>query len=218
MSFNFGVFVSIVFLTFFLVGAAQFIYRGHVLPGALFALGALGFVTPPAILPAAGNLLDGVELPAYFHTTTILGPNGKRFALTSHLSRVQRYDRAGRFERGWFVNSGGGLVEIRLTTDGKIAVASWRPRQVELFNADGSSAGSPRRFSMETTKAMCPANTILCLYLVAGMTVQNPTPADNPSLRWNTVLLFPLWSPVIAWLLLACGGVIPALRERLRQK
>jgi hypothetical protein len=62
-----------------------------------------------------GTLLDGVELPAHFETTTIVGPGGKRYALTSHLSRVQRYDKAGRFERGWFVKSGSGWVEIGLT-------------------------------------------------------------------------------------------------------
>jgi hypothetical protein len=225
----FGLLISIIFLTFFLVVAAQLVYRGHVLSGALFALGALGFVPAIVILPAMGTLLDGVELPAHFETTTIVGPGGKRYALTSHLSRVQRYDRAGRFERGWFVGSGGGWAEIGLTTDDKIAVLAWRPRQVEIFNPDGSPAAPPRSFATRDKLAkrrdyLCPSEHHLCPseYLIEGVALQNPTPASNPSVRWNTLLLFPLWHPFVAWLLMFCGmmlgGIVPALRERWGQR
>jgi hypothetical protein len=205
----FGLLICIAWLAAFLSMAAWLFYRGQVLSGALLALGALGFVAVPVILTTTGTLLDGVELPAFFHATTILGPDGKRFALTSHLSRVQRYDRCGRFERGWFVNSGGGRVEIGLTTDGKIAVLAWRPRQVEIFNPDGSPAVPPKSFSTLAKVAMrrddlCPSEHHLCPseYLIEGVALQNPTPADNPKPHWNTVLLFPLSSPLVAWLLM----------------
>jgi hypothetical protein len=184
-------------------------------------LAASGFgVVPAIILPAMGSLLDGVELPAYFETTTIVGPGGGRYALTSHLSRVQRYGKAGRFEKGWFVR-GGGWVEIGLTTDDKIAVLVWRPRQVETFNPDGSLAVPPTSFATQDKLTarrdyLCPSEHYLCPseYLIEGVSLQNPTPVNNPGFRWNTLLLLPLWHPIVAWLLLTCGIVIPALQTR----
>ncbi|HEY1244181.1 MAG TPA: hypothetical protein VGF29_05050 [Hyphomicrobiaceae bacterium] len=213
--------ISIAWLTFCVAIVVQLVRRGHVLSGALFALGASGFgVVPVIILPAMGSLLDGVELPAYFGTTTIVGPRGKRYALIRDLSRVQRYDKAGRFEKGWFVG-GGGWVEIGLTTDDKIAVLVWRPRQVEMFNPDGSPAGQPISFPTLAKVAtrrdyLCPSENLLCPseYLIEGVSLQNPTPVNNPGFRWNTLLLLPLWHPIVAWLLLACGIVIPALQAR----
>ena len=103
---------------------------------------------------AAGTLLQNVELPAFFQTATIVTPDGRRFAATAPLSRVQRYDTAGRFETGWFVDSGGGSLAIGLTTDGKIAVAAARTRRVEIFNADGSPAGAPMPFTKRDKSLM----------------------------------------------------------------
>src|SRR5262245_30758760 len=73
-------------LGFFLAAAAWLVWKGHMFSGVLLALGALGWFAP-IILPAAGNRLRHVELPAFNETATIVGPAGRTFALTQHLSR-----------------------------------------------------------------------------------------------------------------------------------
>ena len=195
--------------------SAWLVWKGHLFSGLLLAVGTLGWFAP-LILPAAENRLRHIELPAFYETTTIAGPAGQTFALTQHLARLQRYDLAGRFEAGWFVGSRGGKVSIGVTTDGKIAVAAARTRRVEFFNPDGSPAGPPRPFTRESENLMSeylqPSE-----YRVEGVTFETPSAAKNPSVRWNTLVLLPLWSPVVAWVLLACGivGAIIATRGRL---
>ena len=51
-------------------------------------------------------------------------------------------------------------------------------------------------------------------YSVEGVTFETPTAAKNPSVRWNTLLLLPLWSPVVAWFLLACAIVAGIVATR----
>jgi hypothetical protein len=197
----------------FLISAAWHIFQGRPFSGVMLAWGALGFFTPPAIAPAASVLLENFELPAIYGTTTIQAPDGRRIAFTTHLARVQLYHRAGQFERGWFAKTAGGLAWVALTTDGKIAVAAVRTRKVEFFFWDGSSAGPPQPFTRRG-KETWPSD-----YLVDGVTFDRPVPAANPGLNWNTLLLFPLSHPFIAWLFLACGLITanyPWLEERWR--
>jgi hypothetical protein len=197
-----GILSILVGLGFFLAAAAWLLWKGHMFSGVLLALGTLGWFAP-AILPAAGNRLRHVELPAFYETATIVGPAGRTFAFTQHLSRLQRYDLAGRFEAGWFVDSAGGKVAIGVTTDGKIAVAAVRTRRVEFFNPDGSFAGPLRPFTRDPknwSDYLQPSEV-----RVDGVTFETPTVAKNPSVRWNTLLLFPLWGPEVAWFLGACG-------------
>jgi hypothetical protein len=51
-------------------------------------------------------------------------------------------------------------------------------------------------------------------YRVEGVAFEPPTVAKNPSVRWNTLLLLPLWSPVVAWFLLACAIVAGIVATR----
>jgi hypothetical protein len=131
------------------------------------------------------------------------------------ISRLQRYDGAGQFERGWFAKTAGGLASVGLTSDNKIAVAAARTRKVEFFNWDGSSAGPPQPFTRRGNRAssdyLSPSD-----YLVEGVTFERPVPAANPGLRWNAILLFPLSHPFIAWIFVVCGlltGNYPRLKE-----
>ena len=203
--------VGLAMLLGFLAAAGCLMRRGQKVSGALLALGAFGWFLP-VILPATGNLLRHVELPAFYETAAIAGPGGATFTLTQPLARLQHYDAAGDFERGWFVDSKGGTVSIAITTEGKIAVAAARTRHVEFFNPDGSSAGSPRPFTRGSKDLMSgylqPAE-----YRVDGVTFETPTAAKAPSARWNTLLLFPLWNPVLAWLL-AAGAIAGTWIER----
>jgi hypothetical protein len=91
------------------------------------------------------------------------------------ISRLQRYDGAGQFERGWFAKTAGGLASVGLTSDNKIAVAAARTRKVEFFNWDGSSAGPPQPFTRRGNRAssdyLSPSD-----YLVEGVTFERPVP------------------------------------------
>src|SRR5262245_61781641 len=197
------IWLYLLFLSCFLALAARHVWQGHMFSGVLIALGAVGFFAP-IVLIAAGDRLRHVELPTFYDTVTIGGPAGRAFALTGYLSRLQRYDLAGRFEDGWFVRSASGAVAIGVTTDGKIAVAAVRTRRVEFFNPDGSSAGPSKPFTgdFKNLSYLQPAD-----YRADGVTFETPTAARNPSVRWNTLLLFPLWHPFIALFLAACGLV-----------
>src|SRR5262245_36635293 len=174
-----GILFILAGLGFSLAAAARLVWKGKLFSGVLLAVGALGWFAP-LLLPAAGNRLQHVELPAFYETATIVGPAGRTFALTQHLSRLQRYDLAGHFEAGWFVNSAGGKVSIGVTTDGKIAVAAVRTRRVEFFNPDGSPAGPSKPFTTEPKNLMSgylqPAE-----YRVDGVAFEAPTVAKNPS-------------------------------------
>lgn len=109
--------------------------------------------------------------------------------------------------KGWFVASGGGPVAIGLTEDGKIAVAAVRTRQVEFFHLDGAPAGPPmpfsNRYKVQANNYLGPADRI-----VDGVAFQTAVRTDNPGPHWNTVLLFPLGSPLLAWALILCGIVL----------
>ena len=206
------IWLYLLFLSCFLALAARHVWQGHMFSGVLIALGAVGFFAP--IVPiAAGDRLRHVELPTFYDTVTIGGPAGRAFALTGYLSRLQRYDLAGQFEAGWFVRSSGGAVAIGVTTDGKIAVAAVRTRHVEFFNPDGSRAGPSKPFTGDFKNLMIgylqPAD-----YHANEVTFETPTIAKNPSMRWNTLLLFPLWHPFIAWFLLVCGALADGLKHR----
>lgn len=221
MGSNFAFLITAAMLGAFLIAATRLTFQGKPLSGVMLAAGAVGFFAPLAILPhpAARALLENVELPAIYGTATIQGPDGQRIAFTTHLARLQLYDGAGRFKRGWFANVAGGWASLGLTSDGKIAVAGARTRKMELFNWDGSSAGPTRPFTRRGKETsgdlLLPAE-----YLVDGMTFAEPVPTGNPSLHWSTLLLLPLSHPFIAWLLVMCGaaaGNYPRLKDYWKQ-
>jgi hypothetical protein len=200
--------VGLVFLAVLLAVAIRVVWEGKAFSGVLLAIGAFGFCAP-FILPVAGNLLRHVELPAFYETAAIVGPGGQTFTLTQHLARLQRYDKAGHFEAGWFVDSKGGAVSLGTTTDGKIAVAAARSRRVEFFNPDGTTERPSMEFT-RATKELMGRYLEPSEYRVDGATFETPVVVNNPAVRWNTLLLLPLWNPVIAWLLLG-GGIVAAV-------
>lgn len=211
--------IPILILIAWLVGAVRWVTRGHLLGGALMGLGALGFVGA-FLLPAAGAWLQQIELPPFFETTSILGPGGRTFTATIPTARIQRYDSNGRFETGWFVHSAGGIFRIGLTVDGRIAVASARTKQVEFFNSDGSASGRPQPcawFGGVQSGVLQPSDCP-----VWGVTFVNPTQTTGPGAHWQTLVLFPLWHPFVAWLLAVLGmlaiRIIGAPRVRVQSE
>lgn len=194
--------IPLVFLIVFLAFAVHLASRGDALCGALIGLGALGFFGA-VLLPATGAWLQHVELPPFFETTSIVGPGGRTFAATRPLARIQRYDSDGRFEAGWFVDTGGGPFAIGLTMDGRIAVAAGRTKRVEFFDQDGSSTRPSQPFtcsSGSTDGVLRPWNCQVDFVALA-----DPHEVGHPGAHWATLVLFPLWDPLVAWLLMVSG-------------
>ncbi|MGE0698571.1 MAG: hypothetical protein AB7O57_05700 [Hyphomicrobiaceae bacterium] len=175
--------------------------------------GAFGFLIAPD-LPAGGASLDRVELPAVV-ATSITARDGARYALIEHMRRVQRYDPTGRFERGWFVDSAGGLAGIGMTREGLVAVASYRRRHVELFDSNGMPVGAPVAIDVhwkgEWSKHLQPG-----ALAAPGLTIAATGHAPPPPTSWRTLALLPLWHPLVAWLMMLVAFA-PSMRGWARR-
>ncbi|MFG1343553.1 hypothetical protein V5F59_01545 [Xanthobacter autotrophicus DSM 431] len=191
--------------------ALRLMRAGHGVAAVLTVLGALGFFGG-FLLPNLGSLLDHVELPAFFFTTTIAGPDHSMVALTGAFGRVQRYDMDGNFRAGWFAHTGGASGALGMTTDGAIAVASTRTKEIELFHPDGAPAAAPRPFSWTGTQE--PRVLWPSAVKVDGVTLAQPVELANPPLHVLPVLLVPFWDPLVAWLMLGLAMLLMRLGRR----
>ncbi|MBB6306513.1 hypothetical protein [Xanthobacter tagetidis] len=212
---NFLATLALLLLVFFWIGAYRLARGGNAISGVLVAAGSLGFFGV-ALVPAAGPWLQHIELPAIFWVTSISGPANKTFTTTAPLARIQRYGADGRFECGWFANTGGGVFAIGLTQDGQIAVASLRTKQVEFFNPDGSQASAPRPYTgtdAATGGVLRPSDI-----RVEGVSFVETSPGAHPSPRWTTLAMVPFLDPFIAWLLMALGGFWAYRKRRLSRQ
>lgn len=191
--------------------ALRLMRAGHGVAAVLTVLGALGFFGG-FLLPNLGSLLDDVELPAFFFTTTIAGPDHCMVALTGAFGRVQRYDVDGTFRNGWFAHTGGASGSIGLTTEGWIAVASTGTKQIELFHPDGTPAAPPRPFSWTGTQE--PHVLWPSAVKVEGVTLAQPVELANPPLHVLPALLVPFWDPLVAWLMIGAAILLTRLGRR----
>ncbi|MFG1293768.1 hypothetical protein [Xanthobacter versatilis] len=201
----------VVLMLVFWRDAMRLMRAGHGVAAVLTVLGALGFFGG-FLLPNLGSLLDPVELPAFFFTTTIAGPDHSMFSLTGAFARVQRYDMDGTFRNGWFAQTGGNSGAIGLTTEGWIAVASTETKQIELFHPDGSPAAPPRPFSWTGThepRVLWPSSV-----RVEGVTLAQPVELANPPLHALPALLVPFWDPLVAWLMIGAAVLLTRFGRR----
>lgn len=190
--------------------ALRLMRAGHRVAAVLTVLGAMGFFGG-FLLPNLGSLLDHVELPAFIFTTTIAGPDESMVALTGAFGRVQRYDRDGNFQAGWFAHTGGSGA-IGMTTDGAIAVASTHTKEIELFHPDGTPVGPPRPFTWTGTrepKVLWPSAV-----KVDGVTLAQPVELANPPLHVLPALLVPFWDPFVAWLMIGMAMLLMRFGRR----
>jgi len=111
-----------------------FTARGLMILGIISSVGM-------AYLGETGSLLNGIELPTFFETTTIRLPDGGRLTATIPTARLQRDGPDGQFRNGWFVDAHGGRFGIGLTEDDRIVVCTGRGREIWLFDLDGHPIG-----------------------------------------------------------------------------
>jgi hypothetical protein len=169
---------------------------------ALFLFGGFGFVGM-SLIPRMGHRLDYVELPAMFDTTTIALPDGGRLTATFPMGRLQVYGKDRFFQHGWFVNSKGGHFGIGLTSKDQIAVCSARSQQAEIYDLSGRSSGLvlPCNYSSKMGRILYPS-----LVSIESEKLQIVSEVNMPTPRLLTLLMVPLWHPIIAWLMALLGG------------
>jgi len=172
---------------------------------ALMVFGVVGFLST-FCLPMAGTWLSGVELPTFFETTTIALPDGGRLTATMPTQRVQRYDRDGRFQLGWFVAARGGHFAIGLTQDGKVAVCTGRGRDFQLYDFDGRLI-EHHRPCLANGRPL-PAILQPSELVLAGSPLQRVAVAPPPAPSLSAWLLVPYWHPFVAWIFGFAGAVM----------
>jgi hypothetical protein len=159
----------------------------------LFLCGLIGFLAPVAMIFAPPYLLYRLELPSP-EQRTIAHPDGTRFVL-SLLSRVQRYDREGRFELGWFTPTGGS-GDIGLTSSGDVLICA--KSRLMSYATDGSNMRELGRCVSSGTG-----------HIERPESLAGP-PGGLAAVRQGLLpwLLVPLWHPALAWLMIVVGGAV----------
>ncbi len=170
----------------------------------LVVVGALGFFAP-FYLPRAGTSLRNIELPTFFETITIVLPDGGRLTATQPTQRVQRYDRDGRFQYGWFINTGGGLFAIGLSRDGDLVVCTVRGKRTLVYDFEGKLVHEESCL-FQPHLNMSPLEP--WSFPSSAIQLQQVDPAQPPLASWQSFALVPLWHPFVAWLMIAGGGVM----------
>ena len=164
--------------------------------------GAVGFVASGFVLPKIGPLLRHIELPIVAETLTIGLPDGGALTATIPLSRLQRYDRDGKFKHGWFVDAAGGTFAVRATAAGHIAVCSVRRHSVTVFDTSGTivEPSSPCDWGGGIRPSFINQNFV-------GPFSSSGIEPSAPRIALSALALVPFWNPFAAWLLMLLGGI-----------
>lgn len=195
--------ILLAFLVGFLLTARNIYRRGHPIAGVLVSAGAVGFLGC-FLVPLAGSTLNYVELPSTGHG--LLGPDRRIFTFTMHLSRIQRYDPHGWFEKGWFVDAAAGYGAIGLTDKGQIAFVPFRKNRAQIFATEGATVGTSRPYTKighDLHDLVDPEK-----YEIEGVNLLPETDMGRQRGGLLPALLVPFWNPIIAWLLFASGFLL----------
>lgn len=152
----------------------------------LFAYGWAAFVVQG--LGACGGLSflgEAFEWPIFFTSGTVEDSLGRRYVPHTRAGRIQVYDSEGNFLRGWFLNTGGGVFKLHVTEDDELEVFIASGDRHLVFAADGSLLREGH-YPGESYDVL-PVGP----YCEISLTVP-----------WY---LFPLTSPVVAWLVVVMG-------------
>jgi hypothetical protein len=165
---------------------------------ASFIFGFGGFFLG-SFLPMAGDYLNHIELPIVAETQTVELPDGSAVTATMPTARIQHYDRNGRFQRGWFVHSAGGMFSVRWWPTGHIAVCSVRTNSLELFDLNGTSIDKSRTCDWGADSLPSLIN-----WRLRNLNRTSESGA-GPRASAQALALVPLWHPFVAWAMAAVG-------------
>ncbi|GAB5471040.1 MAG: hypothetical protein Kilf2KO_40700 [Rhodospirillales bacterium] len=188
----------------------------------LFALGSLGFLLLFLILflghsyPVPPNW----NLPLPFTPTVLFAPGKGLFSVAQGDSRMQAYDLQGRFEKGWSINPGGGLI-CTLLVDDRIYVFSSRNEQAEVFDLDGNRLEEEGGPPTETACYDAPP-TVEVTAQLSGWTVrpaETGAPViliDRPWWQYATINIWTCFAIIVIGGLLKVLGLSLTLNGRAK--
>jgi hypothetical protein len=106
---------------------------------SLATYGGVALVTG-LVVNSGGQGLIGpeVEWPVGHATDVARDPTGRYVVPHRQAERVQVYDAAGRFERGFFVETGGGVWKVRAADGDRIEVFTRRNGRRAVYDWDGA--------------------------------------------------------------------------------
>lgn len=152
---------------------------------ALLLVGGLGFLAP--MLSATGilKLPSDVEWPVGSASGILVAKDGEHVVLVKAASRIQIYDPAWKFLRGWHINPGEKVFALRLGGETNIELFTVQSKQRFVYGLNGQllsqDSYTPQQFSDS----------------------HNPgVSATIPTHWW----LWMLTSPAHSWIVAALGG------------
>jgi hypothetical protein len=170
----------------------------------IMVLGMVCFLQPLWLHLVPDEILNRIELPNTFDAVRVTAPNGRVFVANVYSGRVQRYGPDG-FEQGFFVDWRGGVFDIGVSPPGQVLICSARAHALITYSQDGIETGPrlPCRLNAADFGRIAGAKFYV-------------SEAKVPRIAFNrlSVLLVPLWHPILAWAMAGAAVVYLRFRER----
>jgi hypothetical protein len=163
-------------------------WKSSLFPVAAFLLayGGIGLV---ATQLAINGFLPDAEWPFRSAEGVQITPDHHSIVPLSFASRIQIYDKQGKFIRGWPVQASGGKFAIELDSSNDLEVMTARTRERYVYTMDGS--------------------LILKTNLASGETVPYD---DGESIEHSVPLwLWTIANPIQGWVCFILGGIAFAI-------
>jgi len=93
-----------------------------------------GFWASAGINPWTG---EKTEIPLTMVGNYTVDKESRLYCTLNFYSRIQEYDGSGNFTRGWFINSGGGRLCLKIDEENRLIVANIKLHKLLTFNSDG---------------------------------------------------------------------------------
>jgi len=110
-----------------------------IIPTILWAIGLIGFISGFNVSLFLYKIIpDSFEMPLGDLKGLAVDSEGNIYCGTQFYSRFQVYNRNGRFLYGKCFDSGGGAFKIKINSDDKIEIMTYRGQIKYLFDKDGT--------------------------------------------------------------------------------
>lgn len=183
----------------------------------LLVIGIGGFLAGLGVSLSDHPRLDAIELPLGDAEGLAVDAEGRMYVASRAYKRLQRYDAAGRFDRGWHL--GGGRGEIALAVDPRggivVSIAGKPSESIDAnherrpIEATGSSEASP------ISAGPGPIHRLEAGWLTPVRVVRSEGGEERTVFRQGG-LLWLLRSPLPVWLIAAAGIVVSFFSRRPR--
>lgn len=169
------------------------------------AFGVGSFLAPSIINEFRPSWTAYIEFPNADANAWVRDRSGHIYVGSGAFGRIQKYAADGRFERGWFVDVMGGTYSLSETPAGTILVCGVRTSKSVEFTPDGvliTGSDKPCDYAAVASKRTRDISAGFGI-----VTVVDKRDARIVSIH-SPIVLLPLWSPFVAWLIAVIGGLL----------